>query len=150
MDKAKQNINTFIPLKRVQISPMGYDSTTNKEYTPEPVQTWGQFYAIHTQGHSSLYTEEFKELIENIADRFKAGEWNEYNFDNYEFKEEVFRADERTRLKALALDAFLALASDEEREHFEKVSQTVTAQKLKDPIIHYHTRRERADNGAEN
>lgn len=149
MDKAKQNINTFVPLKRVQISPMGYDSTTNKEYAPEPVQTWGQFYAIHTQGHSSLYTEEFKQLIENIADRFKAGEWNDYNFDDYEFKEEVFRADERTRLKALALDAFLALASDEEIEHFEKVSQTVTAQKL-GHITYHHTRRERADNGTKN
>lgn len=149
MDKVKQNLDTFVPFKKAQVSLIGRDNTTAQGYEPKPEQTWGQFYAIHTQGHSSLYTEEFKELIENIADRFKAGEWNEYNFDDYEFKEEVFRADERTRLKALALDAFLALASDEEIEHFEKVSQTATAQKL-GHITYHHTRRERADNGTEN
>lgn len=150
MDKVKQNIDTFVPFKKTQVSFIGRVNTAVKGYGPKPAMTWGQFYAIHTQRFSSLYTEEFKQLIENIADRFKAGEWNEYKFDDYEFLEELNRADEQTRLKALALDAFLVLASDEEIEHFEKVAQSIKAQKLKDPIIHYHKGRERADNGTEN
>lgn len=150
MDKTKQNTDTYTPLKKSTVFSIGYDSKkAKKEHPPEPTATWGQFYAIHTKGHSSLYTEEFKELIENIADRFKAGEWNSFNVADYEFCEEVFRSDERTRLKALALDAFLALGSDADIKHFENVSQTVTAQKL-GHITQYHTGRERADNGTEN
>ena len=91
-------------------------------YPTEPF-TDGEWYTIHLQNGNS-WREEFIELIDSIIDRFTAGEWSgEHEAQIDRLLADVAEADQIQLIKALAIDAFLANATEEEIANFNTLSR---------------------------
>lgn len=87
-------------------------------YNSEPY-TDGEWYAIHLQGEG--WREDFIELCGEIRDRFTAGEWNGDHGEEIErLLLDVAERDKPILLQALAIDAFLANATEEEIADFNR------------------------------
>lgn len=86
--------------------------------------TDGEYYAIHLQGEG--WREDFIELCGEIRDRFTAGEWNGNHGEEIKrLLHDVEERDKPTLLQALSIDAFLANATEEEIEGFNRKARYI-------------------------
>ena len=87
---------------------------------PMEPYTDGEWYAIHLYMGEN-WREDFIELCGNIRDRFTTGEWNGTHGSEIEkLCNEIAERDKPILLQALAIDAFLANATEEEIMDFNR------------------------------
>lgn len=97
---------------------------------PEEPFTDGEWYVIHLMETPSEFTDSFRDLLEEIRTRFTAGEWQAGHEQEISLLvADVAEEDRDTFIKALAIDAFLAGAGEEDIARFNILSLPPTAQK---------------------
>lgn len=97
---------------------------------PEEPFTDGEWYVIHLMETPSEFTDSFRDLLEEIRTRFTAGEWQAGHEQEISLLvADVAEEDRDTFTKALAIDAFLAGAGEEDIARFNILSLPPTAQK---------------------
>lgn len=97
---------------------------------PEEPFTDGEWYTVHLQETPSEFTDSFRDLVEEIRSRFAAGEWQAGHEQEISLLvADVAEEDRDTFTKALAIDAFLAGAGEEDIARFNILSLPPTAQK---------------------
>lgn len=97
---------------------------------PEEPFTDGEWYVIHLMETPSEFTDSFRDLLEEIRTRFTAGEWQAGHEQEISLLvADVAEEDRETFIKALAIDAFLAGAGEEDIARFNILSLPPTAQK---------------------
>lgn len=97
---------------------------------PEEPFTDGEWYVIHLMETPSEFTDSFRDLVEEIRCRFAAGEWQAGHEQEISLLvADVAEEDRDTFIKALAIDAFLAGAGEEDIARFNILSLPPTAQK---------------------
>lgn len=83
--------------------------------------TDGEWYAIHLEEN---WREGFKDLCKNIAERFNAGEWHKGHEEQIErLLADIADRDKPILIQALAIDAFLANATEEEIAQFNRLAR---------------------------
>lgn len=94
-----------------------------KSPSTEPY-TDGEYYSIHLQAEGNSWREDFIELVQEITDRFTAGEWNGDHTEQIDqLLADIEEQDQPQLIRALAIDAFLANAPEEEIARFNKLSR---------------------------
>ena len=97
---------------------------------PEEPFTDGEWYVILLMETPSEFTDSFRDLLEEIRTRFTAGEWQAGHEQEISLLvADVAEEDRDTFIKALAIDAFLAGAGEEDIARFNILSLPPTAQK---------------------
>ena len=97
---------------------------------PEEPFTDGEWYVIHLMETPSEFTDSFRDLLEEIRTRFTAGEWQAGHEQEISLLvADVAEEDRDTFTKALAIDAFLAGAGEEDIARFNILSLPPSAQK---------------------
>ena len=98
---------------------------------PAPAQTYntepftdGEWYSIHLQAEDEGWREDFIDLVQDITDRFTAGEWNgDHTAEIDSILADIEEKDQPQLIRALAIDAFLANAAEEEIAVFNRLSR---------------------------
>ena len=86
-----------------------------------PTETDGEIYSSHLKAWHSFYREDFRELVASIVERFIAGEWQQDKEQKIE-RALTLAIDKELALQAMAIDAFLADATEEEILHFNELA----------------------------
>jgi len=92
-------------------------------YGTEPF-TDGEWYSIHLQAEGEGWRQDFIELVQDITDRFTAGEWNgDHTAEIDTLLADIEERDQLQLIRALAIDAFLANGTAEEIALFNRLSR---------------------------